>query len=115
MGHCWAGEIWWSSRWILYSGNKNVINVNTTNINKTNDADEFPPTELPPSPSPPPPEAIVVESESTVVCCALETSEPVEPQEEIEEEVEEKEEEKKDQDEDDEEPLAKRKCVAKSE
>ena len=82
---------------------------------KTNDADEFPPTELPPSPSPPPQEAIVVESQSTVVCCALETSEPVEPQEEIEEKVKEKEEEKKDQDEDDEEPLAKRKCVAKSE
>ena len=64
---------------------------------KTNDADEFPPTELPPSPSPPPQEAIVVESQSTVVCCALETSEPVEPQEEIEEKVKEKEEEKKDQ------------------
>ena len=82
---------------------------------KTNDADEFRPTELPPSPPPPPQEAIVVESQSTVVCCALETSEPVEPQEEIEEKVKEKEEEKKDQDEDDEEPLAKRKCVAKSE
>ena len=98
---------------------------------RADDRSELPLTELPPSPSPPSPEAIVVVSQSTVACYAMET-EPVEPngngtepQEEVEETQEEVEETQEEQenneeneeteetinDEEQEEPMAKRQCV----